>query len=32
MKVDDEGREILNSVVKITFRIHLSAEMLFQTS
>lgn len=32
MEVDDEGRDILNSIVKITFRIHLSAEMLFKTS
>lgn len=32
MTVDNEGRDILNSIVQITFRIHMSAEMLFQTS
>lgn len=32
MKVDDEGRDILNSIVKSTFRVHMSAEMLFPTS
>lgn len=29
---DDEERDILNSIVKITFRIHMSAELWFQTS
>lgn len=32
MKVDDEGRDILNSIEKTTFRIHVAAEMMFQTS
>lgn len=30
-KVDDQGSDILNLVVKMTFRICVSAEILFQT-